>query len=198
MASGTSTTDEAMRGRRPSRERADDVAAPAGELPLTSRPGARDEAAEAALAPAEFKNGVLERGAIEIGPIDRHEDELAVGRLPHQEVRQALLAAGADDQIGIGHVGRIEIETKRLGSDGVGLNLPRRHVLGGPPRRARDLLPGAVVEGDDQNETVVVAGEVFGLLQQAANLRIEIDPLADDAHAHIVAMEFGQIVTNEA
>src|SRR5712691_67689 len=134
-----------MRSASPLLERVAD--ARSGMSPATaSRTRARDEAAEPALASAEFENGVLERGAVEIGPIDRHEHELAVRRLPHQEIGQALLAAGADDEIGIGHVGRIEIEGERLGGDRIGPYLSRRHVLGGAPRRARDLLAGAVVE----------------------------------------------------
>ena len=46
----------------------------------------------------------FERGAIEVRPIDRHEDQFAIGRLPEQEIGQALLAAGADDEIGIGQI----------------------------------------------------------------------------------------------
>ena len=67
------------------------------------------EPAEPALAPPVFGDRVLERGAVEIGPIGRNENELAVGRLPHQEIRQPLLAAGADDEVGIGQIGRIEM-----------------------------------------------------------------------------------------
>ena len=44
-----------------------------------------------------------------------HEDQVAIGRLPEQEIRQALLAAGADDQVGIGNVGRVE-EARRTSS----------------------------------------------------------------------------------
>ena len=51
-----------------------------------------------------------------------------------------------------------------------------RHAL----RRARDLLAGAVVEGDDQDELVVVPGQLLGLLEQAADVGIEIVALADD------------------
>ena len=57
---------------------------------------------------AIFGDRLFERGAVEIRPEGRHEDEFAVSRLPQQEIRQPLLAAGADDQIGIGKIGHIE------------------------------------------------------------------------------------------
>ena len=80
--------------------------------PPRSRSGPRDQAAEPALAAAIFGDRAFERGAVEIRPIGRHEHELAVGRLPQQEIRQPLLAAGADDQVGIGQIRRIEIAAR--------------------------------------------------------------------------------------
>ena len=68
-----------------------------------------DEAAEAALAPTVFADRRFERGTVEIRPVDRDEYQFAVGRLPEQKIRQPLLAAGADDEIGIGNVRRVEI-----------------------------------------------------------------------------------------
>src|ERR1022692_5193216 len=71
--------------------------------------GLRDQAAEPALALLVFADRRLERGAVEIGPIGRHEHQFAVSRLPEQEIRQPLLAAGADDEIGIGDIRRVKI-----------------------------------------------------------------------------------------
>ena len=36
------------------------------------------------------------------------EVELGVGRLPDEEVREALLAAGPDDEVGVGQAGRVQ------------------------------------------------------------------------------------------
>ena len=66
------------------------------------------------------------------------------------------------------------------------------------PRRARDLLPGAVVESDDEREPVVVLCELLGLLQETPDIRIEIVTLADHAHAHAILMQLGEIVADEA
>ena len=65
-------------------------------------------------------------------------------------------------------------------------------------RRARDLLPRAVIEGDDQRETVIAAGQIFRLLQQTANIGIEIVAFADDADADIALVQIDQIVADEA
>ncbi len=45
----------------------------------------------------------------EVGPQRVVEDELGVRRLPEQEVRDPLLAGGADDEIRIGELGRVEV-----------------------------------------------------------------------------------------
>ena len=53
---------------------------------MISGSGSRDEAAETAFTPAEFGDRLLERGAVEVRPIDRHEHEFAVCRLPQQKI----------------------------------------------------------------------------------------------------------------
>ena len=58
-----------------------------------------------------------ESGAVEIGPEARKEDEFGIGRLPEQEIRQALLAARADDQVRIRNAGRVERRADRLLAD---------------------------------------------------------------------------------
>src|SRR5215469_16589124 len=69
----------------------------------------------APLAPTIIGDCLLQIVTAEIGPQRLGEDELGIGALPQQEVADALLAAGADQQIGIGDVG--------------GEEMPRDHVL---------------------------------------------------------------------
>src|SRR3954454_1680029 len=57
---------------------------------------------------AVLGQGRLEGLAREVGPQLVAEDELGVGRLPEQVVRQPPLAAGADDDVGVMHLGRVE------------------------------------------------------------------------------------------
>src|SRR5690348_844487 len=47
--------------------------------------------------------------AAERGPQHVAEIEFAVGRLPDQESRQPLLAAGADDEVRVGHATGVEV-----------------------------------------------------------------------------------------
>src|SRR4051812_44315458 len=80
-----------------------------------SGPRLGDETSEAALAAVIFGDRLLEHSAIEIGPVNGNEDELAIGRLPQEKVRQALLAAGADDEVGIGQIGCVETAGEQIG-----------------------------------------------------------------------------------
>src|ERR1044072_443131 len=59
-------------------------------------------AAETALAGTIDGDRLLEQLAAEVRPEGVEEHELRVGALPEQEVGDALLAAGAHEQIGIG------------------------------------------------------------------------------------------------
>src|ERR1700748_3580592 len=95
--------------------RADHPPARAPAARTRSRSGVRRQTAKASLAAAIFLDGALECGAVEIRPVDRHEHELAIGGLPQQEVRQALLTAGADDHVWIGNVGRVQMRAETLG-----------------------------------------------------------------------------------
>src|SRR5689334_20796813 len=61
-------------------------------------------APETALARAVGTDRRIERGGVEIGPQRVGEIKLGVGQLPEQEVADALLAAGADEQIGLRRV----------------------------------------------------------------------------------------------
>src|SRR5665811_828838 len=114
--------------------------------------GLRDQAAEPALALLVFADRRFERGTVEVGPIDRQEHQFAIGRLPEQEVRQALFAAGADNEIGIGQIGRVEECPDRLDGDVGRMKRAALDLFGDAARRARDFLAGAVIERDHQSE----------------------------------------------
>src|SRR5688572_21119172 len=70
-------------------------------------------AAEAPLALAVRRDRLVERRAVEIGPQRLGEIELGVGKLPEQEVGDALLAPGADEKIGLGRIAHREIRRER-------------------------------------------------------------------------------------
>src|SRR5471030_3005624 len=91
--SGARTAADAMRTSKPRKRR--------GDAPK----GLAADAAIAPLAPPELGDSFLEMGLVEVGPQRVDEHQLGVGALPEQEVADALLAAGADQQVGIGNAG---------------------------------------------------------------------------------------------
>src|SRR4051812_33862447 len=96
-------------------------------------------ATEPPLAPAVLRQRGLEGLAREVRPQLVAEDELAVRRLPEQVIGQPPLAAGADHEFGVVHLGGVEQPRE------VGL-VAAREARGG----VEDLRPAAVVEGHEE------------------------------------------------
>src|SRR3977135_849980 len=80
------------------------------ELVPRSRSTSREarSATEAARATGKLQQRGVEGVGAEVRPQDVAPVELRVGRLPDQEIREALLAAGADDEVRVGQAGRVE------------------------------------------------------------------------------------------
>src|SRR6202000_456992 len=95
-----------------------------------SRGASRREPAETALARPIFGNRALKRGTVEVRPIDRNEHKLAVSRLPKQEVRDALFAAGADQQIGIRNIRSVQTRGEKISRDRFRLEFPESNIFG--------------------------------------------------------------------
>src|SRR5262249_21919336 len=112
------------------------VAPAPAELVAASRP---TEAPRPAL---ELDEGAVEIARTEVRPQRRRDPELRVGDLPQEKVRHAHLAAGADEQVGIGDVTRVEGGThvgfrngcrcELAGLDAGGQRPHRLQQLGGP------------------------------------------------------------------
>ena len=140
----------------------------------------------------------MQRRAVEIRPVDRQEDEFGIGRLPQQEIRQPLLAGGADDEVGIGNVRGQQRTGEMLDADGVRVELAGRRLRRQSPRRLDDLLPAAIVEGDDERQPAVAARQLLGLVEQRGDVGGEALAAADHPHPHVVGVQFGEIVADEA
>src|SRR5207248_1918820 len=98
-------------------------------------PQARLPASEAAAARGEVLEALLERFPREVRPQLVAEHQLGVRTLPQQVVRDPLLATGADDQVGIVHVGGVQVRAEIVLGTGVKGS-----------RSVEDLRPSAVVE----------------------------------------------------
>src|SRR5512140_283425 len=71
-------------------------------------PGRSLHPAEAAVPALVVPDRLEEVLLPEVGPVELCQPDLAVGKLPEQEVGEAHLPAGADQQIRIGKAGRVE------------------------------------------------------------------------------------------
>src|SRR5215470_12940787 len=92
--SGTRTTAERMR------------------RPRASRLEATSGSAIAPLAAVKLAERALQIRLGEIRPKRVDEDELGIGGLPEEEIAEPLLAAGADDEIRVGHISRQQVTGK--------------------------------------------------------------------------------------
>src|SRR5207344_338234 len=79
-----------------------------GRSASADRSGVFGETAEASFPLLEVADRLEQELAVEVRPEDGREPQLRVRDLPQQEVRRAHLAAGADEQIRVGRVGRVE------------------------------------------------------------------------------------------
>src|SRR4029077_10035620 len=128
---------------------------------------------EAPPALGELAQRPLERLAVEVRPQLLREHQLRIGTLPEQIVGDPLLAAGSDQEVGIVHIGRVEVATELL------LGVPLE-----VSRRVDDLRPAAVVEGDEERDPRVPGGPRLGPLHPLDQPRLDPLAAADAAHPH--------------
>ena len=113
-------------------------------------------APEPAGPPGELEERGVERLRPEVRPQHLGRVELGVGGLPDQEVRQALLAAGPDDEVGVGQAGGVEGGRRSSASSIVSAGDAARRDQA--PDRVDELGPAGVVEGDVQEQPVAAGG----------------------------------------
>src|SRR5262252_3713371 len=127
--------------------------------------------------------------APEGGPIDVGEIELAEHALPQQESGKPYLPAGADNEVRVGKIRRIEVTADRLGRDEINHVSQRlsscKLLAKQPSDRVHNLLASAVGSGNRQMHAVVIFGGSFGRLQDCESRgRQQLEP-ADRAHLHL-------------
>src|SRR5262245_5089128 len=157
---------------------------PLGDLGTLRRFELLAGTAEAPLAAAVGSDGEVERRGVEVGPQRVGEIKLGVRKLPQQEVADALLAAGADEEVRLrriahGEVGKQRFFVHRLAG-----------VLGDEPVDGlQDVPAAAVVRGDGEGEPLVGGGEALARLDGAMDGRVEAAGVAHHPEAHAVAMQ---------
>src|SRR5204863_9179689 len=162
-SSGPRTTADASRSGRP-RKRAGALAA---------------DAAIATFAAAKLGDRPLEMLLAEVGPQRVDEHQLGVGALPQQEIADALLAAGTDQQVGIGHAGGQQLALEQALVDLLRRQLARRHLAGKIAGRLHDLVARAVVDADVDVDAGVAAGALLGVGDIGDDVGCKLAALAD-------------------
>src|SRR6266540_4234527 len=143
-------------------------------------------AAEAAPAAGVVVESGAELVLAEIGPERVDEDQLGIGELPQEKVRNPQLAGGTDQEVGVRHLGRIEISRERLL---VHLFAARDGAVG----RVHDLGPPAVVERDPEIEGSVPLGLAFERSHTLLQRGGRTVAAAHKTRAHSLPHEVGQL-----
>ena len=168
--------------------------------------GGLTEAAEATLALLVGGDGFEEMEAAEVGPEAVSDEDLGIGDLPEEEVGDALLAGGADDEVGVGHVGGVEsrgdVGLVDAGLDGVVDTFGGEHVFdrdaalvgfgdelvdegaGG----VDDLGTGAIVEREGEGGSGVLGRLLRGPLHGVLDFLGKLAGAADVGHANVVVV----------
>lgn len=71
----------------------------------------------AALAALKIDDDFAQILLAEIGPHDRHEEELGIGHLPQQEIADTAFAASSDEYIRIGYIAVVQMFRNGIGLD---------------------------------------------------------------------------------
>ena len=98
-----------------------------------------------------------------------------------------MLAAGADEQVGIGNPGRHQRRLEPSLVDLLGAQVAVTHLPRQMPRGARDLLAPAVADREQNRHAVVVARAAFDFAQLVENVGREPAQIADGAEPDAVA-----------
>src|SRR5438552_14986026 len=154
---------------------------------------ATSDSTEAPVAALVVGDGAVEVGGLEVGPERRRHPELGVGDLPQEEVGDTHLAAGADEQIGVGDAVRVQ----RAAHVGLGHGL-RRQLAGLHATRERakgvgQLVAPTLVERHRQGEPGVVWCLQRHVLESAAHGQRHAGRAADHAQPDLVLHQLRQL-----
>src|SRR6266540_497624 len=134
-------------------------------------------------------DGLKEVSPAEVRPQHVGDPDLDVGDLPEEEVRDPELAARADQEVGVGLSGGVEVGGERRLVDLRRVPSVGQDVLQEPARRVGDLGPASVVEGDVEEEARVGRGPLHTPLQLPLDVPGQVLGAPDDLEADVVLEE---------
>src|SRR5467141_2019697 len=141
------------------------------------------EAALALLIPSDRR---IELPGVEIRPQRRGEVQLGISKLPKQEIADALLATGANEQIRFGRV----IEREMRGELLLGVSLGRQRAAAHQLQQSLQQIPAAaIVGGNGESEPGIARSELLGAVREFDHARPEGRDIADYLQAHLVLVQ---------
>src|SRR5438094_56489 len=143
-------------------------------------------APEAALAVAIPSDRRVELLGVEIRPQRRGEIQLGIRKLPKQEITDALLASGANEQIRFWRVVERQMRSELL----LGISLGRQRAAARELQQSLHQIPAAAVVGSNrERKRRIVCGELLGAAREFDHTRPERRYIADYLEAHLVLVQ---------
>jgi hypothetical protein len=121
---------------------------------------------EPPVAGGERADRVVQVGHAEVRPERRADVQLGVADLPQQVVAHPHLAGRPDEQVRVGHAGRVQVVRDHRLVDLLRPQPAVPHVPGDRPHGVDDLRPAAVVQGQHERQP----GVVLRLVQRPLHL----------------------------
>ena len=152
-----------------------------------------NSATVAAVAARILFDSFPEGAAVNVGPEHVHENHLSVGALPQQEVRDALLTGGTQEQVNVGQVGLVQVLLDGLFGNVAGLNLARHSVRCDSSRRVGDFCAAAVVHAHGEGADSVIDGFALAVFELFDDVLPQLGSAASPADAHTPGLEGFQL-----
>ena len=90
--------------------------------------------------------------------MDVGEVQFRVGYLPEQEVRDSFLAAGSDDEVGVGQIGSVHLARYLRRVYRFKREIPASVLCCDLAHRVHDLLPASVCQAHREQEVGMASG----------------------------------------
>src|SRR5262245_43327182 len=146
----------------------------------------------------ELGHRLVEVARAEVRPEHGGDEELGVGDLPQEEVRDPHLAAGADHEIRVGNVGGIEGAADVRLAGVLGIQLTGLDLTGQRANRGRRCVTSALMEGHHHGQSGSVPGLVHDVIDAAADARRDPVRLPEDAQPRVAGHELGELGVHRA
>src|SRR5688500_15987376 len=131
----------------------------------------------------------LELRQAEIWPQRIADVQLGVRQVPQQEIADAVITAGAYEQVRVRQIGERELATEAGLIDGFERQRATRHLGSETPRGLHDVPAAAITHRHLHVEPRVRAGELFARRHARLQLDAERVAIADESQAHLVLVQ---------